>query len=78
MRIESPLPLPLTPMTCKKCNAEISEVVAAETTRKMKAICQAHGLSAKRVDAVVEQQGPLCRTCLTNWGSGEDALSARP
>ena len=48
-------------MRFKKCDAQISDAVAVETTKKIKAICRGVGMSAEDADKLAELQGPRCR-----------------
>lgn len=59
-------------MECKRCHAAISPFIAGETTRTIKTVCEAMGMSPDAVDALLKQQSPLCRTCMAEWGAGEE------
>jgi hypothetical protein len=59
-------------MKCKKCGKVISDVVAAETIEKIKAVCQALKVRPSDIESIAETQGPLCRKCMQTWGIGED------
>jgi hypothetical protein len=62
-------------MKCKQCNAEISDAIAAETTRKVKNFIETLGLSPMASDAMIENHTPLCRKCMQTWGANEDDLA---
>jgi hypothetical protein len=64
-------------MKCKRCNAEITDLIAAETTRKMKETAESVGLSPEAVKLLVGVHAPLCRKCMQHWGENEDDFSPR-
>jgi hypothetical protein len=63
-------------MNCKRCHHAISREIAAETTRKIKDVAEAVGLSRFVIEALLAREAPLCRNCMKEWGTGEDDLIA--
>ncbi len=63
-------------MNRKKCNAQVSPTVAAETTRAIRSTCDSFGFDADQVEAVVSQLRPLCHSCTQKWGVDEDDLTS--
>jgi hypothetical protein len=62
-------------MNCRKCNAELSPEVVAETTRVIRTTCEAIGIDALAVETMVNDVTPLCQKCLDAWAAGGDDLT---
>jgi hypothetical protein len=61
-------------MECKNCHRLISTAVAAETLKKMRNLCEGIGMADAAVEEVLRREGPICRGCNRNWGTGLDDL----
>jgi hypothetical protein len=59
-------------MECKKCQANISIVEAAESASTLKRFSEAAGMPPEAVTSFVSLKAPRCRKCMEEWESGED------
>ncbi len=62
-------------MNCTKCNAQVSPIVAAETAREIRTICESYGFKSDEVEVTLKKGRPLCRTCMRQWGTDEGDLA---
>jgi hypothetical protein len=60
---------------CKRCDTKVNLSDAADSNRRIAAVCEGLEMPRSRVNGVVAQQGPLCPKCLGAWGSGENDLA---